>query len=458
VPLQLSTTSVTPGTTVTGVVTYQNVGNAPATLATIYVTSRPPGGTNNGGPFDDFAPVPTNITLQPGASYQLTASRLFQASDPTGSWYAYTTYSEPAGVFHDGPDLAFTVSAGSDAGSDGGGGSLPIVKGVNEHPIWYDTNPGLYADLDYDAGVQATRADVPWWDLEPNQGTYAAGPLANLDTYMTEMSSHGIGVTLIAVGTPAWASASGDAGQDQPPSAAHYGDFANFAAFLANRYANKGLEAIEVWNEPAGSWAWAPSGDDGIAYTALLKATYPAIKAAAADAGADIKVLGVSLFSGGQDPRDQTLLTNIYAQGGAAYFDIMSVHIYPGQTNPASVTPPYYVASNPTSSIFGLFQAYALPIMQAAGDGSRTVWVNETGVETGSTGAGATEQEQAAAITDCFTTFESGVLPANIQRVYWYELIDTEGQPDQGWGLVNDNGNFNWTDKPSFAAYQAIVP
>jgi hypothetical protein len=136
----------------------------------------------------------------------------------------------------------------------------------------------------------------------------------------------------------------------------------------------------------------------------------------------------------------------------------MSVHIYPGQTNPASVTPPYYVASNPTSSIFGLFQAYALPIMQAAGDGSRTVWVNETGVETGSTGAGATEQEQAAAITDCFTTFESGVLPANIQRVYWYELIDTEGQPDQGWGLVNDNGNFNWTDKPSFAAYQAIVP
>ena len=111
-PLTLDRTVVGPGQTLTGRVTYRNVGTAPVGVGEIVITARPPGGTNAGGPYLDFSPRQGAVTVAPGAAIVVTASRQFAASDPSGAWYAFATYRDTAGVYRDAPGpQPFTVSA-----------------------------------------------------------------------------------------------------------------------------------------------------------------------------------------------------------------------------------------------------------------------------------------------------------------------------------------------------------
>ena len=69
---------------------------------------RPPGGTHIDGPFEDMTPTAQDVTLAPGESYTLHASRQFTVTDATGSWEAYFTY-EDAGGYQDQPSTFFDV-------------------------------------------------------------------------------------------------------------------------------------------------------------------------------------------------------------------------------------------------------------------------------------------------------------------------------------------------------------
>jgi hypothetical protein len=147
----LSETSVTQGDTVTAQATIKNTGGTSITLPTMFLAGRPPGGTNGGGPFDDFSPAGTNITLAPGQSHTQNASRSFTTNDPTGGWYCFATYETQHGTWHDDPtDAKFTVSAPS---GGGGGGNwpasyftgplgsnevLPAVRGHTLLSMWSD--------------------------------------------------------------------------------------------------------------------------------------------------------------------------------------------------------------------------------------------------------------------------------------------------------------------------------
>jgi hypothetical protein len=93
-----------------GTVTYQNTSASPISVSAIAITSRPPGGTNAGGPYNTLTPSLSAQTIQPGASLTLAASRAFTSADPLGAWYAYTTYQDSAGAWHDGPNVNFTVA------------------------------------------------------------------------------------------------------------------------------------------------------------------------------------------------------------------------------------------------------------------------------------------------------------------------------------------------------------
>src|SRR5262249_20594403 len=148
-----------------------------------------------------------------------------------------------------------------------------------------------------------------------------------------------------------------------------------------------------------------------------------------------------------------TFLNNLYGRGGRDYFDIMSAHTYPKHTSSGAPDSPCYDANNLTNSVMGLFQVYTLPKMQAAGDGARKVWLTEVGSPTGSTGL-ATQQQQANTITDCLQVTKSGVMP-NIERIYIYQLQDTEGGVDEGFGLLNNNGGV-FTEKPSYSAFKNV--
>jgi hypothetical protein len=110
-PATLSSSSVARGGTLSGKATLKNPGTTSITLSSIVLAGRPPGGTNSGGPTDDFSPEPANMTLAPGQSYTLSASRTFSATDPTGTWYSYVTYQTTDGAWHDDPhDTYFSVT------------------------------------------------------------------------------------------------------------------------------------------------------------------------------------------------------------------------------------------------------------------------------------------------------------------------------------------------------------
>jgi hypothetical protein len=115
-PLTLDSTTVTQGTTLTATVSYTNSTRRRRSIQQLLITARPPGGTNAGGPHDDFAPALGSTTLEVGASVSLTASRAFTGSDPVGNWYAYSSYQDSSGAWHDGPDVHFTVIAPPSAG------------------------------------------------------------------------------------------------------------------------------------------------------------------------------------------------------------------------------------------------------------------------------------------------------------------------------------------------------
>src|SRR5438552_1426739 len=112
-PLTLDKTVVIAGQTLNATATYKNTGGSAVTVNGIAVGGRPPGGTNAGGPYDDLSPQLGVTTVQPGATFQVSASRAFTSTDPTGTWYAFVTYQDASMVWHDGPSVNFTVSAPS---------------------------------------------------------------------------------------------------------------------------------------------------------------------------------------------------------------------------------------------------------------------------------------------------------------------------------------------------------
>src|SRR5207302_3835405 len=84
---------------------------SPISVQAVTIGGRPPGGTNGAGPYYDLTPTLAAQTVQPGANATLAASRAFTAGDPTGSWYAFATYQDAGGAWHDGPSVNFTVAA-----------------------------------------------------------------------------------------------------------------------------------------------------------------------------------------------------------------------------------------------------------------------------------------------------------------------------------------------------------
>ncbi len=116
VPLVLSKSTYNPGDTVAASVTYANSGTAPITVQKVVITTRPPGGTHGGGPYDDLAPQLTNQTVVPGGTVLLSATRTLLSTDPAGLWEAYATYQDSNGAWHDGPSVPFSVAGASTPG------------------------------------------------------------------------------------------------------------------------------------------------------------------------------------------------------------------------------------------------------------------------------------------------------------------------------------------------------
>jgi len=177
--------------------------------------------------------------------------------------------------------------------------------------------------------ARVVRVDFPWSLFEPTGPTLDPAALARADRLLADSSAAGIKVVATVASTPCWASsapaadragcASGntDGAGAWPPS-----DPADYAAFLnalVARYGTK-ITAIEVWNEPDQSNEDYFAGPNKARnYAAVVRAAYPAVKAA----NPNVLVLAGSLVGS-----NGNFLRALYAAGMKGYYDGLSVHFY----------------------------------------------------------------------------------------------------------------------------------
>lgn len=304
--------------------------------------------------------------------------------------------------------------------------------------------PAKVADL----GVGWVRLFMDWRDAQPEPGAFNEGYLAAYAADVAGYRARGAKVLIVVTSSPAWASGS-------PSSIAPPGNPADYAAFVGHAVAQiPGVSAWEIWNEADDNLFWL-NGPDAPAYAALLKAAYPAIKAANPSA---------IVVSTGLVGNDGDFLGQLYDNGAQGSFDAVGVH-----TDTAClIAPPgsFYRELDGRVGRFA-FTGYreVHHVMTQHGDGAKPIWMTELGWATSSTAAnscregsqagtkpgGVTPAVQAKNLTDAYRCLAADPF---VTVAMWFSLQDRPGgtADNAHLGLLRADGSA----KPAYAALKAV--
>ena len=289
-------------------------------------------------------------------------------------------------------------------------------------------------------GTHWVRMFATWPDLEPSRGVYSTSWLASYDQTIASLPA-GTKVILDVVDSPSWETGSTD--EHTPP--ANPQDYAALMGMLAQHFGSR-VSAYEVWNEEDAPiwWTGAPNP---AAYTQLLQATYPAVKAANPNA---------TVVLGGLTGNDYAFLEGVYAAGGKGSFDAVGVHT----DTACNVLSPYeFLRGSDNRLVTDSFLAYreVHAVMVANGD-EKPIWMTEMswrtteaecseGAWAGQKPEGVSEQQQATYLKQAYNCLAQNPY---VQVALWFALQD-EGAAVSG--LVRANGS----RKPSFAAMRSYA-
>lgn len=226
---------------------------------------------------------------------------------------------------------------------------LPIA-GIELHNLSAAT--GL--DLAVQGGAHWVRLNALYWsDIEPQEGARNWDVVKRLEQQMINAAEAGVEVILIVRNAPAWARQVPGSGCG-PVKPEKYAAFGLFMKDVVSRYSAPPYHVMywELGNEPdidvglvPGNNIYGCMGDKndpyygGGAYAGLLKAAYPQIKAA--NAQAQVLTGGLLLGCDPSDPPEYPVgsgkladcnpakfLEGILQAGGGDYFDGVSFHAY----------------------------------------------------------------------------------------------------------------------------------
>jgi Cellulase (glycosyl hydrolase family 5) len=334
--------------------------------------------------------------------------------------------------------LASGVLAGLLAASLGAVGSSPASAAQVGIGL-ANPNPAQIADVRA-LGSHWVRLFATWPDLEPARGEFAANWLASYDQVFRALPK-GTKVIVDVVDTPGWESGS----SDEHAAPANPDDYAAFVAALARRWAGR-VSAYEIWNEED-SPSWWTGAPNPAAYAALLRATYPLVKAADPRA---------TIVLGGLTGNDYPFLEGVYRAGAKGSFDAVGVHT----DTACDVISPYSFERGPDNRLIpDSFLAYreVHATMLANGDHS-PIWMTEMswrtttatcseGVFAGHKPEGVSERKQATYLAQAYHCLAGNPY---VKVALWFPIEDQAGAQS---GLVrSDNSR-----KPSFAAIRKIV-
>jgi polysaccharide biosynthesis protein PslG len=266
-----------------------------------------------------------------------------------------------------GPAAALVPGAAEAAGEEDVVPEFPAVGiSVEEHLGERDAEHRT-RELDEIAelGVGWVRHDVQWDVVEPERGElHWSAP----DAVIEGARSRDLDVLALITYTPAWANGGHSDHRYAPEDPA---EFAAFAGAVARRYAQLGVHAYEIWNEPNIAY-WQP-GPDPAAYVAVLRAAAEAIREA--DPDAVIVTGGTSPAGDGPDTiSPHTWLRALYEEGAKPWFDAIGHHPYvdsdigPDSTDPGN---PWFQMAGSTPSIRSIQADYD--------DEDKRIWATEVG-------------------------------------------------------------------------------
>ncbi len=204
----------------------------------------------------------------------------------------------------------------------------------------------------------------PWPYLEPEPGRYA---WEHSDLRIFLARREGLKVIARIGMVPGWARPWRAPATYLGPEAVF--PFARFAAAFAARYRDQ-IAALVIWNEPNLYIEWGDRPPDPVAFVALMKAVYTAVKPVAPE---------LPVLAGGPAPtledsphamNDLRFLQEVYALGIAPYLDGWAMHPY-GFGNPPEEPP------DPARLNFRRVELMRM-IMQVYGD-DRPIYITETG-------------------------------------------------------------------------------
>jgi hypothetical protein len=289
-------------------------------------------------------------------------------------------------------------------------------------------------------GTHWVRMFATWPDLEPTKGAFSTFWLAYYEETFRSLPP-GTKVLMDVVNTPSWETGSSD--EHTPPADPQA--YAAFVGALAQHFGTK-ISAYEIWNEEDASSWWA-GGPNPVAYTQLLKATYPAIKAADPSA---------TVVLGGLTGNDYEFLEGVYQAGGKGSFDAVGVHT---DTACNKLSPYEFLRGAGNRLVPDSFLAYreVHAVMLANGD-DKPIWMTELswrttsascpeGAWAGKTAEGVSDEQQATYLRQAYHCLQQDPY---VQVALWFPLQD-EGSVRSG--LQRANGS----RKPSFADMHAYA-
>ena len=341
-----------------------------------------------------------------------------------------------------GSTLASLVVASAAPAQAAPAGPIPAF-GVQAHLMWGDyTDAQRLEALDRLAAahVEWVRIDMGWSSFqETSSTTFSQWYINRANLVVDAARARGLKVLVTAWRVPSWAN--GGAGVYAPPT--DPADFGRFCGWLATHFKGR-VEAYEIWNEPNLSSFYTGTVEQ---YVGMLKAAYPAIKAA--DPAAQV-VLGAPAYN------DTNWLGAVYGAGAQGSFDVMGTHPYLAPSDLPPETP-----DTKGTNIWLLTHVTAVHNMMVAyGDGAKPIWFTEFGWSNhANTGTeynwqkGVTLEQQADYLLRTLT-FVGATYPY-VTHVFWYNERDRVSGNVQvdNYGLMYRD----LTPKPVYLALQSFL-
>ncbi|MEI8025298.1 MAG: cellulase family glycosylhydrolase [Pseudomonadota bacterium] len=301
--------------------------------------------------------------------------------------------------------------------------------GVNTHRPMGDDARFLFGKAK-ELGLGWVRIDVSWDDIEIAKGQYNWN---RSDEPIKEAASRGLKILANLHGTPKWA----NNGNDSVVIPNRTEDWEDFCDKASRRYdgASEGLPRIEVfgiWNEPDGSGLKEKPNDSGhsnpqVYVDRILKPCANAIRLARPDA----KTAGPELAS------ETDYLKKIVASAGQS-LDIITIHKY----------------SEDPNRVMSHMDSVRSIVEGSSSTKGKAIWLTETGWSKPSKSKCwfpvVDDKTQAAKSRSLLSLIES---KGWIQKVFFYELRDDDGEGACQWGMLRSNGS----EKPWFGELKSYL-